>query len=88
MITTIIIHIKYNDESHSQQNPMIIPITILTQLNLHKRSNFIRKSTTTDKKQVFLKDKVTIELNNHIILISYLKTISLTRRLIISIKLN
>jgi hypothetical protein len=30
MITTIIIQNKYDDESHCQQNIIIIPITILT----------------------------------------------------------
>jgi hypothetical protein len=39
-------------------------ITILNQLNLHKRSNFIRKSTMTNKTQAFLEYRLTIELDN------------------------
>jgi hypothetical protein len=68
---------------------MIIPINIIFLIESSQEIQFLSENQQRlIKTQVFPEDKVTIELDNHIILISYLKTISLIRILIISIKLN
>jgi hypothetical protein len=61
MITTIIIHNECDDESHSQQNLMVIPITITFLIESSNQIQFWSE-TTTD--YFFLKDRLTIELGN------------------------
>jgi uncharacterized protein YxjI len=69
MIIIIIIHDKCSDESHSQQNFMIISITITF---LIESSNQIHSFIRINDRLTFLKDRLNIELDN-------LSTIILTK---------
>jgi hypothetical protein len=68
MITTVIIHNKCDDESQSQQNSMIANyqtylINFLIELS-HQIQFDQKLKLMTNKTQAFLKDRLTIELDN------------------------
>jgi hypothetical protein len=63
MIITIIIHNKCDDESHSQQNPMRMLITITFLIEYSHQIQFDQKLNQR-RLQAFLKDRLTIEFDN------------------------